>query len=366
MKLTKNRLFAAVLALGLPISAFAQSNLSYVPPPVAPTGVSTPVNAPVAAKDEPAVIPPAVASSINPAVPAPATQTIDVALPDAPKQNAANTSDLKPAGPAIATTTSKAQAKGPTSTKSKPASTKVSKAADPFAGLVVTPVSDTQLNRFVFPEPVANIFFPEGAPLPECPADAAPMDPCKPVFLNGKRMMLLQMRAGAQGPVQMLVLLKSGRMDTMYLMPSPGPGAIIRIDGAEDGASDTRLAEGRSAAGTGGLDGVTGMGASEQHVELLSRIARGDIPAGFEPVGADGGLVRFELFDVIPQATWDNGAGLRAYLFQVKAHDKNPVALSPGLFRRPNIKAVALDRETITNSEPAMLFVLEAMPTENN
>ncbi|WP_088509499.1 TraK domain-containing protein [Burkholderia ubonensis] len=387
MHFTKTRLFAAIMALGLPMASIAQTAPVIVPPPSAPgaaakaqvaqvptaaTQIAAPVAVAPSASSAPAptVLPPTATNSVNPAVAqgaAPVTPppVIDIALPAAPKPDAAPAGDLKPSAPGHSVK-KVAKAKKVVKDHDDGETTRVKAPADPFAGIVGTPVSDSQLNRFVFPEAVEGVFFQEGAPLPECPDKASDMDPCKPVFLNGKRMMLLQLRAGAKGPVQMLVHMKSGRVTTMNLMPSAGPGAVIRVDGAEDGASDSRLAEGKSSRGAAGVNGASGMSGSEENVEMLSRFARGDIPAGFEPVAVDGKPIRFELFDVVQQASWDNGAGLRAHLFQVKAHGKTPVAISPALFRQENVKALALDRETITNKEPALLYMLEFVPTENN
>lgn len=381
MQFNKSRLFVAIMAIGIPVASFAQAAAPVIVlPPAAPGAVSPQQQAATAPAAKapaqiapqvaaPVVLPPTKADSVNPAATAGAVTPpplIDIAIPDAPKPDApsAKSDDLKPSAPGAV--------KKPVAAKPKKAVDadgevkRIKATIDPFSGIVGTPVSDSQLNRFVFPEAVEGIFFQEGAPLPECAENAGDMDPCKPVFLNGKRMMLLQLRAGAKGPVQMLVHLKSGRVVTMNLMPAAGPGAVVRVEGAEDGASDTRLAEGKSAKGAKGVNGAAGMTASEQNVEMLSRFARGDIPAGFEPVAVDSKPVRFELFDVVQQASWDNGAGLRAHLFQVKAHGKTPVAISPALFRSENVKALALDRETITSKEPALLYMLEFVPTENN
>lgn len=367
MPFNKNRLFVAIMALGLPVASFAQSAPVIVPPPAAP-GASAPSAASQA--PVPAVLPPTSASSVNPAVagagaaPVAPQPLINIALPDAPRPpDASGRFDLKPSAPGHAKKAAKAKANAKAASE---AAKRVKAPVDPYSGIVGTPVSDSQLNRFVFPDAIEGVFFQEGAPLPECDEKAGEMDPCKPVFLNGKRMMLLQLRAGAKGPVQMLVHMKSGRVVTMNLMPSAGPGAVIRVDGAEDGASDTRLADGKTKNGANGVTNASGMTGSEQNVDMLSRFARGDIPAGFEPVAVDSSPVRFELFDVRQQASWDNGAGLRAHLFQVKAHGKTPVAISPALFRTENVKALALDRETITNKEPALLYMLEFVPTENN
>lgn len=361
---------AAMFAAGSPVASFAQG-APIVPPPM-PLGSSALASAATTQVAEPTVLPPAQAPSINPAAAtsqpvAPAT-LLEVAIPAAPKPAApvaAPTAALKPAPPGAkavkkASTTADSDAKDSGATGSK----KAKLPADPFAGIVGTPVSDSQLNRFIFPEPIEGIYFQEGAPLPECPDSAGAQDPCKPVFLNGKRMMLLQLRAGAKGPVQMLTHLASGRVVTLNLMPTAGPGAVVRVDGAEDGASDTRLAAGRSEAGVGNAKDAQGLTASEQYVELLSRIARGDIPAGFEAMPVSAEPVRFSLFDATQQASWDNGAGLKAHMFQIKAHGDQPVAISAELFRHSAVRALALDRETITASEPAYLFMLEMVAEE--
>lgn len=401
MMFHQKRLITALLAIGLPAaSAWAQVSAPViVPPPVAPgaqTKTPTPavplkaapatasvpaasaaspassptsVAAPAAA---PVVLPPLATGSVQPgaepAGPAASASLLQVTIPEAPKpQPEARKPDLKPSAPVakkpVKKVPAKATAKG--EEDSAPAH-REPEPADPFMGIVGTPVSASQINRFVFPEPVEGIFFQEGAPLPECPENASAMDPCKPVFLNGKRVMLLQLRAGAKGPIQMMVHLKSGRFETLNLMPAAGPGAVIRLEGAEDGASDARLAESsKPAAASPQASRSGGMAAAEQNVELLSRFARGDIPAGFEPVAVSSGPVRFELFDVLEQASWDNGAGLKVHLYQVKAHGATPVAISTSLFRHENVKALALDRETITNQEPALLFMLEFVPMEN-
>jgi len=302
-------------------------------------------------------------SGVNPASSAAGAGSgglIDIALPSAPKPEAAPVADLKPSAPTVpAQKAAAAHAKRHVAAK-EAQEPKAAKPLDPYAGIVGTPVSDAQLNRFVFPEAVEGVFFAEGAPLPECAKDAGPMDPCKPVFLNGRRMMLLQLRAGAKGPIQMLVHLRSGRMETMNLMPSPGPGAIVRVNGAEDGASDTRLAEGKANAAAAT---ETTMADSEQNIALLSRFAKGDIPGGFDSENV-GAPTRYEYFDVIPMAQWSNGANWRVHLMQVRAFGSQPVAINAGLFRGERVRAIALDRETITEQAPAQLYLLEYVPTE--
>ncbi|RQR65286.1 hypothetical protein DIE18_02040 [Burkholderia sp. Bp9125] len=402
------RLFLAVLALGLPVAALAQSIAGVVPPPTPPGSVSqaAPYVLPArpgvmaqaaarqailsketpAAAAAPAVAAPAAATqqkvmaadavaAVTPTAPAgasraagvpsaqPATASgslLDIALPAKPTPDAAP--DLKPSAPKDATS-EPAHKAAKHKRASKQGVPKEPPAIDPFAGVDVTSVSDSQLNRFVFPEPVEGVYFAEGAPLPECAANAGPQDPCKPVFLNGRRMMLLQLRAGAKGPVQMLVHLYSGRVVTLNLLPAAGVGAVVRVDNAEDGASDARMTSERRAGVTAASASNAGMSDSEQNVQLLTRFAKGDMPAGFEPEQV-GAPVRYELFDVIPMAQWSDGGNWRVHLMQVKAFSDQPVAINAGLFRNERVRAIALDRDTITNSQPAQLYLLEYVPTE--
>lgn len=276
----------------------------------------------------------------------------------APPATPANLVDIAlPAAPAKVESKAPAVAKLPPPPEKPVKATSVKVSEDPYAAIVGTPVSDSQLNRFVFPEPVEGVYFAEGAPLPECPADAHAQDPCKPVFLNNRRMMLLQLRAGAKGPIQMLVHLHSGEMVTLNLMPAAGPGAVVRINGAEDGASDARLAGSRAQAEKFAAS-QNSMHATEQGVELLASFARGEIPQGFDSL-APGAPIRFEYFDVVPMAAWSNGAGQYVHLMQVKAFGEQPVAINASLFRTPNVRALALDRDTITEKAPALLYMLE-------
>lgn len=293
---------------------------------------------------------------VPPAPPAPASagkaDLLDVKLPPPPADTtSANlTPTVKPKKvKAVAKTAREDDEVGVKVTASVP--------KDPFANITATPVSDSQLNRFVFPEKVEGVYFAEGAPLPTCPEEASAQDPCKPVFLNGRRMMLLQLRAGAKGPIQMLVHFASGRVETLNLAPVNGPGAVIRVDGAEDGASDSRLAAAQSTM-------RAQEGPADKHIGLLSDFAKGAIPAGFETVEI-GAPVRFEHFDVVPMAAWSNGNDIKVHLMQVRAHGDTPVVITPGLFRAANIKALALDKETITAREPALLYLVESLVEGN-
>ena len=334
-----NPAILSVLLFAVTVSAAAQVSPVIVPQPT-PPGAEAPVRLAPSRSLASGVLPPA-----------------EVAAVAIPRQADLSTVVL-PAAPSPAACFPKPKAKKTSRKHSKVPDglPVVASALNPFDGVVGIPVSDSQLNRFIFPEPVEGVYFPEGAPLPDCAKDAGAQDPCKPVFLNARHMILLQLRAGAKGPVQMLVHLLSGRLTTLNLLPAAGPGAVVRVDGAEDGASDARLA----------LDHVPkarGMPEESQDVTLLATFARGEIPPGYESVPV-GPTVRYDVFDVVPLAAWSNGSNLRAHLMQVSARGPGPVALNPGLFRRPGIKAVALDRDTVTEKVPALLYLLEQMPGE--
>lgn len=331
----KTKLAVSMLCAGLPLLAAASDFV--VAPPTPPAGVK-----PVTSE----IIAPVQVSDIK------AGDTLAVSPSNA---NAAQPAlaDLLP--PPIPPQAAKQVAPGPQKETVKKAKVvKPKQAADAFASLVTHPVSDSQLNQFVFPEKVEGIYFPEGAPLATCSDDAQPNDPCKPIFLNNRHMMLLQLKAGAKGPVQMLVHLHSGRMLTLNLSPGHGPGAVIRVDGAEDGISDARRAS----------QGYLPSAASEpvmaeETVKFISEFAEGKIPVGFDSVEV-GSPTKFSHFEVVPMAAWSNGSGLKAHLMQVRAFDENPVAITPGIFRAKNVKGVSLDKTTITNKAPAMLYMIEA------
>jgi hypothetical protein len=97
---------------------------------------------------------------------------------------------------------------------------------------------------------------------------------------------------------------------------------------------------------------------NQAHVALLSQFARGDVPGGFSPELVKP-LTRYANFDVVPMATWGNGGSIKAHLMQVRAHDSKAVSINAALFKNDSIKALALDRQIITDTQPAMLYVLE-------
>lgn len=223
----------------------------------------------------------------------------------------------------------------------------------PFAGLSLTQVSDSQLNQFIFPEPVEGLYFPEGSPLPECPKNAQPQDPCKPIFLNGKKLLLLPMRVGAKGPVQMLAHLNSGRIVTFNLSPAQGPGTLVRVENADYSASDSRIAKAKNA-----QSHMDGNSASEMDIALLGRFVKGDIPAGYEPI-AIAAPTRLAQFDLIPSATWSDGNQMKAHMIQIRPFNGEVVSINAGMFKGEGVKAVALDKDTASAKFPATVFILE-------
>lgn len=354
-KYKPSKIMLALMLTGIPLLSLAADNI--VAPPAPPAGVSAKSDAVLAPQVVTDVRAGAIALGSTGNVQPP--DMLNVVLPPPPK----SADLLPPAVKSIAKTKQRASKVDEGSSSStarffKSPAEPESAIPDPFSSLTTTPVSDSQLNRFVFPEKVEGIYFPEGTPLPTCADDAAANDPCKPVFLNNRKMMLLQLKAGAKGPIQMLVHFHSGRMVTLNLAPGNGPGAIVRVDGAIDGASDARLAVTQNEEANRTAKASATKTAAEIDVDLISQFAKGAIPAGFESVKV-GAATRFSQFDVIPLATWSNGAGLRAHLMQVQGLSDKPVAINPGLFRAKNVKGLALDRETITAKSPAMLYLLE-------
>lgn len=351
------RLVGWLVLAGMPMMAAAQGVV--VSPPVPPPGVQA----------KPEVIAPAAVGDVRASTLAPtgnpsaqvqrSADILDVVLPAAPVDRAAP--QLTPPAPPplrVTGSTPENAIPKPTAPLKRIASVGEPTAhQDPFASVTTTPVSDSQLNRFVFPEQVEGIYFPEGAPLPTCADDAGPSDPCKPLFLNNRQMMLLQLKAGAKGPIQMLVHLHSGRVVTLNLAPGNGPGAVVRLDGAEDGASDARLAAQEAEKLHANNKLKTN---DERYVELVSKFAEGRIPTGFESVKT-GAPVRFSHFEVLPMASWDNGSGVKAHLMQVRAYTSQPVAISPSLFRSHTVKGVALDKDSVTDKSPAQLYLVEKL-----
>lgn len=354
MRTNFNRLAWAVLtALSVPLTASAGAVVAPPMPPVAgvapaPATAKAGVAQGVPSQAASVVVPPEKVQSLAPA-------TAQNGIQISGKPTADQATPLTPTAPVTKPLVSHKKL----SKKVKAVGVIKSVKVSPYDSLKLVPVSNAMFNRFVFKEPVEGVFFPEGSPLPECPEKAGADDPCHPLFLNGKRVVLLQFRAGAKGPVQMLTSLHSGRLVEMYLAPAPGPGATVRDGNADDGPSDARLAEKANSL----ADKVTSLTASEQDVDMLSKFARGDIPAGFESE-AVGPAARYEFFDVIPLAAWSDGVNWRVKLYNVKAFGDTPVAINNGLFRGENIRAVALDRDTITEKAPAQLYVLERLSSE--
>ena len=346
---------SAVMLLG----SGAHAAPSVVEPPVLINSLQAPP-IPAASAPAPAPLPkiPAIgglATSDDLAIPAPPVASTDLLKPGAPSV------DKQMCAPAAVAPAKKAANKNAplpqkvdSPEKSTSADIKTPAEKGPFSGLSLTQVSDTQLNQFIFPEPVEGLYFPEGSPLPECPKNAQPQDPCKPIFLNGKKLLLLPMRVGAKGPVQMLAHLNSGRIVSFNLAPVTGPGTLVRVENADYAASDSRLAKSKHAQSQ-----VESSSAAEADVSLLGRFVQGDIPAGYEAI-AIAAPTRLAKFDLIPSATWSDGSQMRAHMIQIRPFNGETVAINAGMFKGVGVKAVALDKDTASAKSPATVFILEA------
>ena len=376
----------AVLSLVAASSVFAQgagivappAQISGIVPPPLPPAAAIQKKAPAADLSLPAAPVSSPAATAKEAIPAAASQgaaaqaSVDAAnalvlppMPPMPAQSIKENVMAKAVDPAICAPapvkkpdptkppsqklSDKSQKKKEDLVKPEKIEGKQDAALSPFHGLAQTQVSDTQLNQFVFPEPVEGLYFPEGSPLPECPKDAKAQDPCKPVFLNGRQLLLLPLRVGAKGPVQMLVHLNSGRMVTFNLAPTQGPGTVVRVEGADYAASDARA---RKAAQSEAAS------PSSADIALLEEFVNGKPSSGFESV-APNTATKLDRIDVIPMAAWSDGAKLKVHLWKLQARDGVAVALSAALFQAEGVKAIALDKEQTTKASPAFVYVLE-------
>ena len=326
--------------------------VAVVPPPVAPiapaAAASTPAEKPAQAPQAP------LAAANSPELtlpPPPSALPLDLLKPG----SASNPAACAPVAPPAKKQAPKAVPVEQALPKLKVESEKSKPEPDksPFAGLSQTQVSDTQLNQFIFPEPVEGLYFPEGAPLPECPKNAQPQDPCKPIFLNGRKLLLLPLRVGAKGPIQMLAHMNSGRIISFNLAPAAGPGTLVRVDDSDYGASDARLARLRNAPET-----PADSGPSAADLALLGRFVQGDIVAGFEPI-ALAASTRLANFDLIPVATWSDGNKTKVHFLQVRPFADIPVSLNAAMFRGVGVRAVALAKDSATFQSPSMVYVLE-------
>ena len=177
----------------------------------------------------------------------------------------------KPSLFALALATSLAVAAGPAFAKTSPKPQGKTTIELATASDVVT-VSDYEFNTFVLPEPARRIVFPAGTPVTG-----------EPVKLAEGRQVLLQFAKGSDRPIQMVVELESGRVETVRVQPKPVAGVVVPLSGARLGrdgspraaAQDTQLEHSPRGA----------------DVELLKTLTTtGMPPAGFDPVTLPGPL----------------------------------------------------------------------------
>lgn len=233
---------------------------------------------------------------------------------------------------------------GPAQSKTTPQSNKTTIEL-PAPGTVT--VSDYEFNTFVFSEPAERVIFPAGSPVTG-----------EPITLAGGTQVLLQFAKGADRPIQMVVELQSGKVETLRVVPKAVPGIIHPVNGAKLNARPARAStadlndEDRIAASPRGAD-----------VELLKTLTTtGTAPDGFDPVTLPAPTA-FDKFTVVPLAGWSDGER-RVYVFSLVAQKGQVAVVSPNQFYRQGISAVLLDGDTVDELNSPQLFVVEELNDE--
>jgi len=227
------------------------------------------------------------------------------------------------------------------STKSQPA-TKAEAATRvelPLPGEIA--VSDRDFNHFVFPSAIAQgPIFPAGSPILG-----------KPVYLAANTQVLLQLAAGADRPIHMIVELENGAVYKYWLRPRPIPGITHRVDGAtERGHAAKRLLP--AATSPRGAD-----------VELLKRVVGGELPEGFDAIELPP-PTNFDKFTVIPIAGWSDHATRRIMAFSLVAVAGQTAVVAPPQFYRPGITAVLIDGDVVEENSAPTLYVIEEISSD--
>jgi hypothetical protein len=206
-------------------------------------------------------------------------------------------------------------------------------------------VSDRDFNRFIFPNAVAQLVFPAGAPLLG-----------KPVYLSGNTQVLIQLQRGIDKPVQMVAEVEGGQVYTLTLNPRPVDGITHKVDGARERSAAPAA---RTVKGEGGAAGSP----RGEDIELLKRVVQGDIPAGFDSVKLPR-PTRFDKFTVVPLAGWSDSVSRRVMVFSLVAVPGQTAVVAPPQFYRPGINAVLLDGDVVDAANSPNLYVVEETQDE--
>lgn len=209
-------------------------------------------------------------------------------------------------------------------------------------------VSDTDLNIFVFPSPIANgPILPAGVPLLG-----------KPIYMANNTQVLLQFQKGYDKRIQMIVETEDGKVHKVYLKPRAIAGVTYRADGARDARPEVAKRQEMGTTNPGGQPG-----ARAEDIELLKRVVRGEIPAEFESVALPK-PTRFDKFTVVPLSGWTDNSTKKVMVFSLVAAPGQTAVVAPPQFYRQGINAVLLTGDHVSESTTPQLFVVEELNNE--
>lgn len=217
---------------------------------------------------------------------------------------------------------------------------------NPYADIVVHPVSVYDYNRLVFSEPAARIFVSDESSLVEPPEYLAG---------NTSALILFNKRQNKR-PIQVLVNFKSGGSATLYVRPGEVPGAVIQVENKESGstgkASATKTAEVSDARAASGF-------ASYRRAALntLKGLVQGMVPEGYHPLPLPAPTV-FDRYTVHPELAATDGS-TAVYVFQLISAKGKSSVVAPNQFYRPGIEAVLIDGDRLDEANPRRVYLVE-------
>lgn len=210
----------------------------------------------------------------------------------------------------------------------------------PVSGAVT--VSDYEFNTFVFGDTIKRIFFPAGSPVVG-----------KPVYLADNTQVMLQFGKGHTKPIQMVVELESGRVESIRVAPKNVPGVTHSPSGAAPRKAVS--AQPRAMKGEGGQAAAP----RGEDIELLKQVVVSqEPPSGFDPIKLPK-PTRFDKFTVVPLAGWSDGGSKRILVFSLVAVPGQTAVVAPPQFYRDGITAVMLDGDVVDDKNSPQLFVVE-------
>ncbi|WP_187627746.1 type-F conjugative transfer system secretin TraK [Paraburkholderia sp. UCT31] len=222
----------------------------------------------------------------------------------------------------------------------------------PLPGEVM--VSDRDLNQFIFPVPISQVIMPAGTPVSQS------------IYLSNNTQVLLQFQKGYDKDIQFLAEAENGQVFKLYLKPRPINGITYRADARHDAtpvASSAQAAGQSTAATNDPTDATPGEpSARGEDIELLKRVVKGDVPAGFDQITLPA-PTRFDKFTAVPLTGWSDGAR-RVLAFSLVSNSGQSAVVAPPQFYRQGITAVMLTGDSVTPDSSPQLFVVEELSDE--